>query len=64
MSMTINQWIDRGKDLPVLSGSIGKILSLTDGAETNVSQIAEVIKRDISFLELNLLEILPWALVF
>ncbi len=48
MSLTINQWIERGKDLPVLSGSIANILSLTDGTETNVSQISDVIKRDVS----------------
>jgi len=48
MSLTINQWIERGKDLPVLSGSIANILSLTEGTESNVSQIAEVIKRDVS----------------
>jgi len=48
MNPTINQWIERGKDLPVLSGSIANILSLTDGTETNVSQIADVIKRDVS----------------
>jgi two-component system cell cycle response regulator len=48
MSLTINQWIERGKDLPVLSGSIANILSLTDRTESNVSQIADVIKRDVS----------------
>jgi two-component system, cell cycle response regulator len=48
MNLTINQWIERGKDLPVLSGSIADILRLTDGTESNVSQIADVIKRDIS----------------
>ena len=48
MSMTINQWIERGRDLPVLSGSIANILSLTDGSESNVSQIADVIKRDVT----------------
>jgi len=48
MNLTINQWIERGKDLPVLSGSIANILSLTDGDESNVSQIADVIKKDIS----------------
>jgi len=48
MNLTINQWIEKGKDLPVLSGSIANILSLTDGDDSKVSQIAEVIKRDIS----------------
>jgi two-component system cell cycle response regulator len=48
MNLTINQWIERGKDLPVLSGSIANILSLTDGQESNVSEIADIIKRDIS----------------
>jgi two-component system, cell cycle response regulator len=48
MSLTINQWIDKGKDLPVLSGSIANILSLTEGSESKVSQISDVIKRDIS----------------
>ncbi len=48
MNLTITQWIERGKDLPVLSGSIANILSLTDGGDSNVSQIADVIKRDIS----------------
>ena len=48
MNLNINQWIERGKDLPVLSGSIANILNLTDGTESNVSQIADVIKRDVS----------------
>jgi two-component system, cell cycle response regulator len=48
MGSTIDQWIEKGKDLPVLSGSIADILSLTDQAGSNVSQIAEVIKKDIS----------------
>ena len=48
MNLTVNQWIESGKDLPVLSGSIAEMLSLTDQAGLNVSQIAEVIKRDIS----------------
>lgn len=48
MSLTIDQWIEKGKNLPVLSGSIANILSLTDGDESNVSQIADIIKRDIS----------------
>jgi two-component system, cell cycle response regulator len=48
MNLTIKQWIEKGKDLPVLSGSIANILSLTDGGESSVFQIADVIKRDIS----------------
>jgi len=48
MNLTINQWIEKGKDLPVLSGSIAEILSLTDGVELNISRISEVIKRDVS----------------
>jgi diguanylate cyclase (GGDEF)-like protein len=48
MNLTINQWIEKGKDLPVLSGSIADILSLTEGVQANVSRIAEVIKRDLS----------------
>ena len=47
MSLTIHQWIEKGKDLPVLSGSIGKIMSLTQSEESDVSQIAEVIKTDL-----------------
>jgi two-component system, cell cycle response regulator len=47
-TLTINQWIEKGKDLPVLSGSIANILRLTDGNESNISQIADIIKRDIS----------------
>jgi two-component system, cell cycle response regulator len=46
--LTIDQWIEKGKNLPVLSGSIAHILRLTEGSESNVSQIADVIKRDIS----------------
>ena len=48
MELTINQWIDRGKDLPVLSGSIANILNLTNETESDVSQIADVIKKDVS----------------
>jgi two-component system, cell cycle response regulator len=46
--LTIDQWIEKGKNLPVLSGSIARILSLTEGSESNVSQISDIIKRDIS----------------
>jgi two-component system, cell cycle response regulator len=48
MNLTINQWIEKSKDLPVLSGSIAEILSLTEGVELNISRISEVIKRDVS----------------
>lgn len=48
MGLTINQWIDKGKDLPVLSGSISEILKLADGTESDVNQISQIIKRDIS----------------
>jgi two-component system, cell cycle response regulator len=48
MNLTINQWIEKGKDLPVLSGSIAEILTLTEGVELNISRISEVIKRDVS----------------
>jgi two-component system, cell cycle response regulator len=48
MNLTINQWIEKGKDLPVFSGSIANILSLTDGVTSNVSQVADVIKKDTS----------------
>jgi two-component system, cell cycle response regulator len=48
MSLTIDKWIEKGKNLPVLSGSIADILSLTDGEESNISRIADIIKRDIS----------------
>jgi len=44
---TIHQWIEKGKNLPVLSGSIAKLMSLTQSEESNVSQIAEIIKRDV-----------------
>ena len=47
MNLALDQWIEEGKDLPVLSGSIGKIMSLTQREESNVSQIAEVIKTDV-----------------
>ena len=48
MTVTIHQWIDRGKDLPALSGSIARLLSLTQKDDSNVSQLAEVIKKDVS----------------
>jgi len=44
---TIHQWIEKGKNLPVLSGSIAELMSLTQSEESNVSQIAEIIKRDV-----------------
>ena len=48
MTVTIHQWIDRGKDLPALSGSIVKLLRLTQRDDSHVSQLAEVIKKDVS----------------
>ena len=47
MSLTINEWIESGKNLPVLSGSIAKLMSLTQSDESSISQIAEIIKKDI-----------------
>lgn len=47
MSLTVHQWIEQGKDLPVLSGSISKIMNLTQKDESNAHQIAEVIKMDV-----------------
>jgi len=44
---TIHQWIEQGKNLPVLSGSVAKLMSLTQSNESNVSQIAEIIKTDV-----------------
>ncbi len=46
--MDIRQWIETAKDLPVLSNSIAGILSLTEEDGSDASQIAEVIKRDVS----------------
>lgn len=48
MDMDIRQWIETAKDLPVLSNSIAGILSLTQEDDSDASQIAEVIKRDVS----------------
>ena len=47
MLSTIYQWIEKGKNLPVLSGSVAKLMSFTQNEESNVSQIAEIIKRDV-----------------
>ena len=47
MSQTIYEWIESGKNLPVLSGSIAKLMSLTQNDESSIYQIAEVIKRDV-----------------
>ena len=47
MSPTIQQWIEQGKNLPVLSGSVARIIHLTQTEEANISQIAEVIKKDV-----------------
>ena len=46
--MDIRQWIETAKELPVLSNSIAGILSLTQEDGSDASQIAEVIKRDVS----------------
>jgi len=47
MGLSIHQWIEQGKDLPVLSGSIGRIINLTQESESDVSEIAKVIKMDV-----------------
>ncbi|MGD9157443.1 MAG: GGDEF domain-containing protein [Desulfobacteraceae bacterium] len=47
MSLTINEWIESGKNLPVLSGSITKLMSLTQNDESSISQIADIIKKDV-----------------
>ncbi len=47
MSPTIYEWIESGKNLPVLSGSIAKLVSLTQNDESSISQVADVIKRDV-----------------
>ena len=47
MLSTIHQWIEKGKNLPVLSGSVAKLMSLTQSEESNVSQVAEIIKKDV-----------------
>jgi len=48
MDVNISEWIERGRNLPVFSGTIVNILRLINRPESNVSQIAEFIKRDIS----------------
>jgi len=48
MEAPIREWIERGKNLPVFSGTIVNVLRLTNSPDSNVSQIAEYIKRDIS----------------
>ncbi len=48
MSMPIHQWIESGKDLPVLSGAVADLLNLSQGEDSDASQVAEVIKRDVS----------------
>lgn len=47
MSQSIHEWIESGKNLPVLSGSIAKLMHLTLSDESSISQIADVIKRDV-----------------
>ena len=48
MEPTIHQWIQMGKDLPVFPSTVINILRFTDRTDSNVSQIADIIKRDIS----------------
>ncbi|MBN2418930.1 MAG: GGDEF domain-containing protein [Deltaproteobacteria bacterium] len=47
MSQTICKWIESGKNLPVLSGAIAKLMHLTLCDQSSISQIADVIKRDV-----------------
>jgi len=47
LSPTIHEWIALGKNLPVLSGSIAKLMSLTQNDESSISQIADIIKKDV-----------------
>ena len=47
MSQKIYEWIESGKNLPVLSGSIAKLMSLTQSDDVDISQIADVIKKDV-----------------
>ena len=47
MSQNIYEWIESGKNLPVLSGSIAKLMHLTLNDESSISQIVDVITRDV-----------------
>ena len=47
MSQKIYEWIESGKNLPVISGSIASLMSLIQSDAVNISQIADVIKRDV-----------------
>ncbi len=47
MSIPIYEWIESGKNLPVLSGSIAKLMHLTQDNDSSISQIADVIKKDV-----------------
>ena len=47
MGLAINQCFEVAENLPVLSGSIAKLMSLTQSDESHVSKIAKVIKQDI-----------------
>jgi len=47
LSENIYKWIESGKNLPVLSGSIAKLINLTESDNSDISQISDVIKRDI-----------------
>ena len=48
MRMPVYKWIERGKDLPVLTGAVADLLNLSQGDDSDASQVAEVIKRDVS----------------
>ena len=48
MEPSFRQWIKEGKDLPVLSGTVANILTLTQGEESGADQVAKVIKKDVS----------------
>ena len=43
----IYEWIESSKNLPILSGSIAKLMNLTQSDDFNISQISDVIKRDV-----------------
>ncbi len=47
MSQSIYEWIESGKNLPVLSGTIAELMNLTQSDDSSISQIADVIKRDV-----------------
>lgn len=47
MRHSIYEWIDSGKNLPVLSGSVAKLIHLTHNDESSIYQIADIIKKDV-----------------